>query len=164
MLSKALESALNDQIKHEMYSAYFYLSMAAYCDAANMHGAASWLALQSKEEQEHALKFYHYIQDRGGKVVLQAIDKPPTDFGSLLDVFEKVQQHELLVTGLINGLYELAVRENDYPGQAMLQWFINEQVEEEKNAAQIVDMLRMLGTQGAALFMADAQLGRRARG
>ncbi len=164
MLSNTLLTALNDQIKHELYSAYFYLSMSAYCDANNMRGSASWLAMQAKEEQEHALKFFGYIQDRGAAVTLQAIDQPPTTFGSLLDIFEQVQQHEALVTGLITRLYELALQEKDYPTQIMLQWFIDEQVEEEKHAAEIVDMLRMVGTQGHALFMADAQLGRRGKG
>jgi len=164
MLSNTLLTALNDQIKHELYSAYFYLSMSAYCNAHNMPGSASWLAMQAKEEQEHALKFFGYIQDRGAAVTLQAIDQPPTSFGSLLDIFEQVQKHEALVTGLITRLYELALQENDYPTQIMLQWFISEQVEEEKHEAEIVDMLRMVGTQGHALFMADAQLGRRGKG
>jgi ferritin len=164
MLSNTLLTAFNDQIKHELYSAYFYLSMSAHCDAHNMPGAASWLAMQAKEEQEHALKFFGYIQDRGAAVTLQAIDQPPTTFGSLLDIFEQVQEHEALVTSLITRLYDLALQENDYPSQIMLQWFITEQVEEEKHAAEIVDMLRMVGTQGHALFMADAQLGRRGKG
>ncbi len=164
MLSNTLLTALNDQIKHELYSAYFYLSMSAYCDAHNMRGAASWLGMQAKEEQEHALKFFGYIQDRGAAVTLQAIDQPPTSFGSLLDIFEQVQKHEALVTGLITRLYELALQENDYPTQIMLQWFISEQVEEEKHAAEIVDMLRLIGTHVQGLFMADAQLGRRGKG
>ncbi|OQA45829.1 MAG: Ferritin [Chloroflexi bacterium ADurb.Bin325] len=164
MLSNTLLTALNDQIKHELYSAYFYLSMSAYCDAHHMPGAASWLKVQAQEEQAHALKFFAYIQERGAAVTLQAIDQPPTTFGSLLEIFEQVQKHEAFVTSLINGLYELALKENDYPTQIMLQWFISEQVEEENTSAQIVDMLRMVGPQGQALFMADAQLGRRAQG
>lgn len=164
MLSNTLLTALNDQIKHELYSAYFYLSMSAHCDAQNMPGAASWLGMQAKEEQAHALKFFGYIQERGAAVTLQAIDQPPTNFGSLLDIFEQVQQHEALVTSLITRLYELALEEKDYPTQIMLQWFISEQVEEEKSSADIVDMLRLIGTNVQGLFMADAHLGRRAKG
>ncbi len=162
MLSKTLQDAINDQIKHELYSAYFYLSMSAWAESANWGGAAKWLSMQAKEEQEHALKFYEYVLDRGGKVTLQAIDQPPAEFDSLLAVFEKVQQHEAVVTGLITHLYELALKDNDYASQVMLQWFINEQVEEEKNAAQIVDTLRMVGNNVPGLFQVNAMLAARA--
>lgn len=162
MLSKTLEAAINDQIKHELYSSYFYLSMSAWAESANLGGAAKWLAIQAKEEQEHALKFYAYVHDRGARVTLQAIPQPPAEFASLLDVFEQVQEHEGKVTALITGIYELALKENDYAAQIALQWFISEQVEEEKNAAQIVDMLRMVGTQPQALFQVDHVLGKRA--
>ncbi len=162
MLNKTLQDAINDQIKHELYSAYFYLSMSAWAESANWGGAAKWLSMQAKEEQEHALKFYEYVLDRGGKVTLQAIDQPPAEFDSLLAVFEKVQQHEAVVTGLITHLYELALKDNDYASQVMLQWFINEQVEEEKNAAQIVDTLRMVGNNVPGLFQVNAMLGARA--
>lgn len=162
MLSDTLVAALNDQIKHELYSAYFYLAMSAQCESDNLPGSASWLRLQAAEEQEHALKFFDFLHDRGAKVALQAIPEPPASFASVLDIFEQVQAHEAKVTGLIHRLYELALRENDYPAQVMLQWFIEEQVEEEKNAAQIVDSLRQVGTQGAALFMVDRMLAERA--
>lgn len=161
MFSKNLEAAINDQIKHELYSAYLYLSMSAHAESNNMPGAAKWLAKQAQEEQEHALKFYSYIHDRGGKVTLQAIAQPPTEFTSLLDIFEQVKEHEALVTSLIHRLYELSVKENDYASQIMLQWFVTEQVEEEKNAATVVDALRSVGTQGTALFMVDRWLGDR---
>lgn len=161
MFNKNLEAAINDQIKHELYSAYLYLSMSAYAESNNMPGAAKWLAKQAEEEQEHALKFYSYIHDRGGKVTLQAIAQPPTEFTSLLDIFEQVKEHEALVTSLIHRLYEMSVKENDYASQIMLQWFVTEQVEEEKNAATVVDALRSVGTQGTALFMVDRWLGER---
>ena len=161
MFSKNLEAAINDQIKHELYSAYFYLSMSAYAESNNMPGSAKWLAKQAAEEQEHALKFYSYIHDRGGKVTLQAIAQPPTEFTSLLDIFEQVKQHVAHVTSLIHRLYEMSVKENDYASQVMLQWFVTEQVEEEKNAAAVVDALRSVGTQGSALFMVDRWLGER---
>lgn len=161
MFNRNLESAINDQIKHELYSAYLYLSMSAYAESNNMPGAAKWLGKQAQEEQQHALKFFGYVHDRGGKVTLQAIPQPPTEFTSLLDIFEQVKEHEGKVTGLINRLYEIALKENDYASQAMLQWFVTEQVEEEKNAATIVDALRQVGTQGTALFMVDRWLGER---
>lgn len=162
MISKSIQDAVNDQIKHELYSAYFYLSMSAWAESANLGGAAKWLAVQAKEEQEHAMKFYGYVHDRGGKVTLQAIPQPPNEFTSLLDVFEQVQEHEAKVTALINRLYELSLKENDYPTQVMLQWFIEEQVEEEKNAAQVVDTLRMVGAQAQGLFQVDRMLAERA--
>lgn len=161
MFSKAIQDAINDQIKHELYSAYFYLSMSAWAESSNLAGAAKWLAMQAQEEQEHAMKFYSFIHDRGGKVALQAIPQPPSEFTSLLDVFEQVQEHEGKVTALITRLYELAVKENDYPTQIMLHWFIDEQVEEEKNAAQVVDTLRMVGSQAQGLFMVDRMLAAR---
>ena len=161
MLSMNLEAAINDQIKHELYSAYLYLSMSAYAESNNMPGAAKWLAKQAKEEQEHALKFFGYVHDRGGKVTLQAIPQPPAEFTSLLDIFEQVKGHEAQVTSLIHRLYDMALKENDYASQIMLQWFVTEQVEEEKNAATVVDALRSVGAQGASLFMVDRWLGER---
>lgn len=161
MLSNNLEAAMNDQIKHELASAYLYLSMSAYAESNNMPGAAGWLNKQAQEEQEHAMKFYGYIHDRGSKVTLQAIPEPQTVFTSLLDVFEQVKAHEAKVTSLIHRLYDMALKENDYASQVMLQWFVTEQVEEEKNAAMVVDALRSVGTQGASLFMVDRWLGER---
>lgn len=161
MLKKSLLDAMNSQIKHELYSAYFYLSMSAYFEASNLPGSARWMRLQAQEEQGHAMKFFDYIHDRGGQVVLQAIDQPPSDFKSPLDVFERTLAHEQKVTGLINSLYELAVKENDYASQSFLQWFVDEQVEEEKNATQIVEMLRMVGDHKGNLLMLDHRLGER---
>jgi ferritin len=161
MLSNTILAALNDQIKHEMYSSYLYLSMAAHFEAANLPGFAHWMKVQSREEYGHALKFYDYIIDQGGRVTLQSIDQPPAQFGSPLAVFEQILEHEKRVTGLIRNLYELAAKENDYATQIVLQWFINEQVEEEKQAAQIVETLKIVGDSGAALFMVGAQLGQR---
>jgi len=161
MLNKKLQDKMNDQIKHELYSAYFYLSMAAYLESANLPGAAHWMRLQAQEEQEHAMKFFEHIHDRGGRVTLQAIDQPPTEFNGLLDVFEKTLEHEQKVTGLINDLYRLAVKEDDYASQIFLQWFVDEQVEEEKNASQIVEQIKMIGDHKGSLFMLDGHLGRR---
>jgi ferritin len=161
MLSKSLQEALNDQINKELYSAYFYLGMSAWCESQNLPGGAHWLSAQAGEEQGHALKLFRFVIDRGGKISLQAIAQPPQEFTSLLDLFEQVLEHEKKVTALIHGLYKAALAESDYPSQVMLQWFINEQVEEEKNATAIVETLKTVGTQGASLFMVDRQLAAR---
>ncbi len=161
MLSKVMQDGINEQIKDELYSAYLYLSMSAHFEAANLSGFAHWMRLQSQEEVEHAMKFFDFVNERGGQVVLQAIDQPPVEFGSPLDIFEQTLEHERKVTALINELYELALEENDYPTQMMLQWFIEEQVEEEASAGEIVETLKMLGDQTHALVMLDRELGQR---
>ncbi len=161
MLSSNLETAINEQIKHEFYSAYFYLSMSAWAEAHGFAGAAKWLGKQAHEEGQHAMKFFNYVQERDGKVTLQAIPQPPTEFASLLAVFQQVQEHEAKVTGLITALYELALKDNDYPSQIELQWFIKEQVEEEKNAATVVDALKAVQGEVVGQFMVDRWLGER---
>lgn len=161
MLSKKLQDAMNDQIQRELESAYIYLSMAAYCDSINLPGFAHWMKAQFGEEQEHAMKFYDFIYDRGGRVVLQAIGQPPAEFASPADVFEKTLAHEQKITGHINDLYAMAVEEKDYASQGLLQWFVDEQVEEEKSAGDILETLKMVGDKGQALFMLDRQLGQR---
>jgi ferritin len=162
MLNSAVQQALNDQVQKELHSAYIYLSMAAYFEAENLPGAAHWMRGQAGEEQEHAMKLFDFIQDRGGRVTLQAIDAPPATFSSPLAVFEASYAHEQKVTKSIHDLYALAVKEADYPTQVMLQWFIDEQVEEEKNASAIMAQLKMVGDSPAALFMIDRQLAARA--
>ena len=164
MFNRNLEAAINDQIKHELYSAYFYLSMSAWAGAHGYSGSAKWLGKQATEEQEHAMKFFEHVQDRDGKIVLQAIPQPPAEFTSLLDVFEQVKDHEAKVTSLITRLYEIALKEIDYAGQIMLQWFINEQVEEEKNAAEILQTLDLLGDSAQGTFMLNIELGKRKLG
>jgi ferritin len=161
MLSKVVQDTINEQIKNELYSAYLYLSMSAHCEAANLHGFAHWMRVQSQEEVSHAMKFFEFVFDRGGRVVLQAIDQPPVDFKSPLDLFQQTLQHEQKVTGMINHIYDLAAKENDYATQTFVQWFITEQVEEEKNASQILEQLKVVGDQPAALFMLDSYLGKR---
>ena len=162
MLSEKLQSAMNDQIRKEFYSSYLYLAMAAHFEAANLPGFAHWMKAQSEEETEHGMKFYEFINDRGGRVKLQAIDQPPVEFGTPVEIFKVVVNHEEQVTASIHKLYALAQAENDYPTQVMLHWFIDEQVEEEKNANSILEMLKLAGDQGAALLMADRALGARA--
>jgi ferritin len=161
MLSKALQDAINEQIKNELYSAYLYLAMAAYSEANSLPGFAHWLRVQSDEEVEHAMKFFDFVNERGGRVVLHAIDQPPVEFESPVKIFEETLNHERKVTGMIHHLYELALEEKDYPTQVLLHWFIDEQVEEESNATQIVDTLEMIGDKGQALVMFDRELGKR---
>lgn len=161
MLSKKLQDALNKQINAELYSAYLYLSMRAHFEGTNLLGFAHWMELQRKEEVEHAMKIFEFIYDRGGKVDLAAIQQPAAKYKSPLDVMQQTLEHEKKVTDMIHGLYDLAVKENDYPTQVMLQWFITEQVEEEKQAEQIVERLRMVEGHAAALLFIDKQLGER---
>jgi ferritin len=161
MISKKLNDAMNEQINHEFYSSYLYLAMQAYFQSTNLPGFAHWMSVQSQEEYSHGLKFYNHILERGGKVELAAIEKPKSDFKSPLDVMKKVQEHEQKVTNLIHSLYELALKEKDYPGQIMLQWFIEEQVEEEKSAAEVLHLLKQIGDAPAGLIMLDRQLAAR---
>jgi ferritin len=161
MLSDKLQNAMNNQITHELYSAYLYLSMSAHFQAGNLPGMARWMRLQAGEEQAHALKFFDYVNERNGRVTLQVIPQPPADFGTPKAVFDQVLKHEQDVTILITQLYELAVEEKDYAAQGMLQWFINEQVEEEKHAGEIVETFKMVGESPMALMMLDRQLGSR---
>jgi ferritin len=161
MLSTNIFKEMNEQIKHEFYSAYLYLSMAGYAESNNMMGVANWFRIQAAEEMEHGMKFFGYIMDRGGKVELQAIDKPPVKFTSVKDTFDQSYAHEQKVTARINLIFGLAVQEKDYASQAFLQWFVTEQVEEEKNASQICEMLAMIGENTNGLFALDHQLAKR---
>jgi ferritin len=161
MLSKKLQDALNKQINAELYSAYLYLSMRAHFEGTNLPGFAHWMEKQREEETEHALKIFDFVYDRGGSVQLTAIQQPSSKFKSPLEVMEKTLEHEKTVTKMIHGLYDLAVKENDYPTQVMLHWFIEEQVEEEKQASEIVEKLSLAKDHGAALLFLDKQLGER---
>jgi ferritin len=161
MITDKMQKAINDQINKEFYSAYLYLSMAAYFESVNLPGFASWMRIQAGEEQEHGMKLFENLIDRGGKVELKALDAPQTSWKNNLDVFKDVQSHEAMVTASINTLYETALQEKDYPAQILLQWFITEQVEEEKNAAEIVQQLELIDAKGTAVLMLDHQLGKR---
>jgi ferritin len=161
MLNKTMQDALNEQIKNELYSAYIYLSMSAYFEDSNLPGFAHWMRVQAQEEVEHAMRFYSFINERGGRVILQAIDQPPIEFESPLDVFERTLEHEQLVTGMIHQLYALAVQEKDYASQVFLQWFVTEQVEEEDSATQIMETLKLIGDKRQVLLMLDRELGAR---
>jgi len=161
MLSPALQVAMNEQVGNEMYAANQYLAMSAYFEDLSLPGFAQWMRMQAEEEREHAMKFYDFIHDRAGQVRLQGIGQPVVEFASPLDVFQKALEHEQRVSGQINEIYALAVRENDFASQAFLNWFVTEQVEEEKNAHQLIDTLRMVGDRGDALVMLDRELGAR---
>lgn len=164
MLSKAMQDAINQQVRNEFSSAYAYLAMAAYCEERNLGGCAHWLRLQAREEVGHAMKLFDYIHSRGGQVALGPIEPPPAKFKSALEVFQRALEHERKLSGMIHKLYELAVKEDDYATQATLQWFVTEQVEEEKSAVQIVEQLKLVGEEGPALLMVDRQLAARPSG
>ena len=163
MINKIMQDAMNEQINKELYSSYLYLSMAAYFEDKNLSGFAHWMRVQETEEREHAMKFYDFILERGGKVTLKAIDAPKTEWASTMEVAEEVAAHEAKVTASIYALYETALKEKDYPAQIMLQWFISEQVEEEKNAADIVANLKLIEDRGTAVLMLDHQLAKRGK-
>ena len=164
MLSKAMLDTVNDQIRHEFNSAYLYLGMSMYAESVNLPGFANWLRVQWQEELGHAMKLAEILTNRGGRVTLQAIEKPPTEYKSPLDVFNQVLAHEQQITTLINRLYEVALKENDYATQVEVQWFIKEQVEEEKTATAIIEQLKLVGDSGTPLLMLDRQLATRSAG
>ena len=161
MISKTMQEAINSQIKNEFYSAYLYLGMAAYFEANNLPGSAKWMRTQHAEEQAHAMKFFEYVLDRGGRVTLQALDQPPADFESPVAVWDAVVEHERQVSASIHKLYELALHEKDYATQALLTWFITEQVEEEKNATLMAEQFRLAGRNPAYLLMFDGHFTKR---
>lgn len=161
MLSTKIEQAINAQINAELWSAYLYLSMASYCHQNGNPGMANWFTIQFKEEQDHAMIFFNYIMARGGKVTLAPIEAVQTTWESPLNAFESTLEHENKVTALINNLYALATSENDYATQSMLKWFIDEQVEEEENAQNIINNLKMIKDNGFGLYMLDKELAAR---
>lgn len=161
MLSPSIEKAINQQIKHEFSSAYAYLSMSAYFERASFPGFARWARLQSHEEVIHGMKLFDYVNDRGGKVQLQAVAQPAVDFSSPLEVFEAALAQEREVTKLIHELYSFVTDERDYATQVALEWFISEQVEEEKVSVEIVEQLKMVGNDKTGLLILDRELGQR---
>jgi ferritin len=161
MLSAKVQDAFNQQINAELYSEYLYLSMAAFFESESLKGMANWMRIQAGEEHTHAMKFYHFILNRNGRVVLSQIEAPKTAWKSPLDVFEDAYKHEVKITGLINNLANIAVEEKDHASHQFLEWFVNEQVEEESNALTIVDQLKLVGENGVAIYMIDQELGQR---
>jgi len=161
MLTEKIEKAINAQINAEMYSSYLYLSMATYFDSISLGGCANWMKQQAQEELFHGMKMFNFVAERGGRVTLEAIDKPPSQWESTLAVFENVLAHEQKVTGLINDLVDLAISERDHATNIFLQWFVSEQVEEEDNAGTLVDRVKLIGDDANGLFMLDTELAQR---
>jgi ferritin len=161
MISEKVQKALNDQLNAELYSSYLYLSMNAYFKTVNLNGFANWMYAQAQEELMHAMKFYDFINQRGGSVVLDKIDAPPAQWDSPKAVFEDTLKHEQKVTGLINALVETALSENDHATNIFLQWFVTEQVEEEDSVGNVLEQLKLLGDAKGGLFMMDRELGKR---
>ena len=160
-MNERIEKAFNEQINEELFSSYVYLAMSAHFEAMNLEGFANWMKHQAQEEVEHAMRLFTHLSRRGGRVVLKAIGEPPLDFGTPLETFQKALAHEQHITGTINTLYELALAERDYPAQLELQWFIDEQVEEEENTGRVVELLKLAGDNKGALLMLDRDLGKR---
>jgi ferritin len=161
MMNEKIQDAFNDQINEELFSSYVYLAMSAHFEAMNLEGFAGWMRQQAQEEVDHAMRLFDHLNRRGGRVVLKALGEPPLDFGTPLEAFEKALAHEQHITGCINKLYKLALDEGDYPAQLELQWFIDEQVEEEENAGRVVEQLKLAGDNKGALFLLDRELGQR---
>jgi ferritin len=161
MLSATMQSAMNKQLNAEMFSAYLYLSMAASMESKNLKGFAHWFQIQAQEETIHALKFYNFILERGGKVTLTAIEAPQTEWATALEAFQTTQEHEAKVTSLINNLVDLAIAERDHASNAFLQWFVTEQVEEEASAQAVAESLKLAGDNTSGLFMIDKELSLR---
>ena len=164
MMSKTMQDALNEQMKHEFYSAYLYLSMSAACDRANLPGLAKWMRAQAQEETKHAVKIFDHVLDRGGKVELRELARPPADFASPREVFDQAHKHEQQVTASINKVYGLAVDERDFASTVFLDWFVREQVEEEKTSGLLAEQFRMVGEDRPGLLMLDRELGQRKSG
>lgn len=161
MLSDRLQDAINQQINSELFSAHLYLSMSAYFESLDLNGFAHWMRLQFEEETAHALKLFDYVADRDGRIVLHAIEQPQVEFESPQSVMSRALEHERLVTSMINDLYALAIDEKDYPTHVLLEWFVAEQVEEEKVLNEIVTHMDMIGNDGTGLLIMDQRLGSR---
>jgi ferritin len=161
MMSDKMQKAINDQINAELYSAYLYLAMEAYFQSKGLAGFANWMRVQTQEEIVHAMKMYDFINARSGRVELKQIDSPPLSWDSPLKAFEAAYKHETIVTGRINKLVDLAIRESDHATHNFLQWFVAEQVEEEQSASTVVEKLKLIGSSGEGLFQLDKELGTR---
>lgn len=163
MLKENVEKALNEQINAELYSAYLYQSMAAYFEDESLGGFARWMDLQAEEEMAHARKIYDFVNERGGRVILEGIDKPKSEWNSSLEVFEESLAHEEKITAMINDLVALADEEKDYATRSFLQWFVDEQVEEEDSVGEIVHRLKLIGDSTQGMFMMNDKLGGRTK-
>ncbi len=160
-IDHTLQNAINQHINSEIYASYLYLSMSTYCESIDMPGFAHWMRIQSQEEYTHAMKLVSYLEDRDGRVTLLPINQPPVEFDSVEDVMRQTLAHEQHVSQLINDLYGVAVKANDYASQIMLQWFVSEQVEEEKTARDVIAALDMVKGRSDALLLLDREMGAR---
>lgn len=161
MLSETVQQAINKQITMEFGASHAYIAMAGYFENLNLSGFANWFRVQSEEEREHALRFFDYVLDRGGQVQIGALHEPQAEFAAPLEAFEYALGHERKVTAAIHAIYKLAADESDYATQSMLKWFIDEQIEEEKNAEEMIQHLKMVGESSVGLLMLDQKLAAR---
>ena len=158
MIKKPLENALNEQINAEFHSAYIYLSMSSYFLSVGLGGYANWMRVQYQEELAHTTRFFDYVNERGGRVKLSPIQEVQVDFSGIVDVFEKTLEHEQIVTGMIDHLMDLSIQESDHATKSFLQWFVDEQVEEEANVEQILNNLKLINGEGQGLLMMDREM------
>ncbi|MFA6596623.1 MAG: ferritin [Ignavibacteriaceae bacterium] len=161
MMNEKIEAALNAQVNKEFFSSYLYLSMSSYFASKSLNGVANWMKIQADEEHLHASKFYAYILQKGGRVVLKAIEAPKTEWKSVLDAYEDTYAHEKLITASIDELVNLSLEVKDHATNIFLQWFVTEQVEEEANVTKIIDDLKMIGDNNYGVLMLDRELGAR---
>jgi ferritin len=161
MVTQKIQDAINEQINAEAYSAYLYYSMAAYFESISLKGFAHWMRVQALEELTHVQKFFTYLNDRGGRVLMKPIEAPPSDWASPLAVFEAAYAHEVEVTGLVNQLMDLALAESDHATSNFLQWFVAEQVEEEASADEVVQKLKLVDKTEGGLFLLDQEMDKR---
>ena len=161
MIGKHMQNTMNEQIKHELESAYLYLSMVAYFESTGAEGMAQWMRVQTQEEVGHAIRLFNHIAERDGRVELSGLSKPQKEWASPLEAFQAAYEHEQFITGKINDLVNTAAEEGDHAASIMLQWFVTEQVEEEASTSRVVQMLEQVGDSGTGLLMLDRELGTR---
>ncbi|MFC1584299.1 ferritin [Fibrobacterota bacterium] len=161
MINKKVEQAINKQINAELFSSYLYISMAAWFEAKNLKGFANWMRVQAQEEIVHAMKFFNFVIDRGGKAIMTAIDAPKVNWKNSIEIYHDALKHEQKVTSLINNLLTLAEKENDHASSSLLQWFVDEQVEEEASASDMLEQLKLVNGRGSGLFILDREARQR---
>ncbi len=161
MISQKLQDAINYQINRELFSEYYYLSMASYFNSLSLSGFENFFLVQAQEERFHAMKLYNFLNERGGRVLLQALEAPKTEFESPIEVFELAYEHETVVSGLINDLMDLAIKENDHAVKNHVDWFVEEQVEEEDSMDTVLSKLKLINGEGHGLLILDSELAQR---
>lgn len=161
MLTKKLQDALNEQINKEFFAEYFYLSMSAYLESIEMEGFANYFNVQAQEEHFHAMKMFNFVHDKGGRVILKALKEPKSEFTSIINVIEESLKHERYVTKSINELMDVAIKENDHSVKSFLEWYVDEQVEEEATISRLLAKLKLIKGEGFGVLTLDNQLGMR---